>query len=58
MLGAWLALGGANTLHFLVRSRIVFWLGLIYLAFAAAMTLAGNLPELQGTISARAVRGL
>jgi hypothetical protein len=47
MLGAWLALGGANTLHFLVRSRIVFWVGLTYLAFAAAMTLAGHLPELQ-----------
>src|SRR4051812_20132833 len=30
MLGAWLALGGANTLHFLVRSRTVFWLGLLY----------------------------
>ena len=24
VLGAWLALGGANTLHFLVRSRTVF----------------------------------
>jgi hypothetical protein len=47
MLGAWLALGGANALHFLVRSRILFWLGLTYLAFAAAMTLAGHLPELQ-----------
>ncbi|QWG25457.1 OpgC domain-containing protein [Bradyrhizobium sediminis] len=48
VLGAWLALGGANTLHFLVRSRTVFWLGLIYLAFAAAMTLAALLPTLQG----------
>jgi hypothetical protein len=48
MLGAWLALGGANTLHFLVRSRTVFWLCLIYLAFAAAMTLAGHFPALQG----------
>jgi hypothetical protein len=47
ILGAWLALGGANTLHFLVRSRTVFLLGLIYLAFAAAMTLAAHLPELQ-----------
>ena len=48
MLGAWLALGGANTLHFLVRSRTRFLLGLIYLAFAAVMTLAGTFPELQG----------
>jgi hypothetical protein len=50
MLGAWLALGGANTLHFLVRSPIVFWLGLIYLAFAAAMTLAGHFPDLQAPL--------
>ncbi len=48
VLGAWLALGGANTLHFLIRSRTVFWLGLIYLAFAAVMTLAGHFPGLQG----------
>jgi hypothetical protein len=47
VLGAWLALGGANTLHFLVRSRTVFFLGLAYLAFAAVMTLAGHFPELQ-----------
>ena len=47
VLGAWLALGGANTLHFLVRSRAVFLLGLMYLAFAAAMTLAAHLPALQ-----------
>ncbi|MDO9062502.1 MAG: OpgC domain-containing protein [Bradyrhizobium sp.] len=47
VLGAWLALGGANTLHFLVRSRTVFVLGLAYLAFAAVMTLAGHFPELQ-----------
>ena len=48
MVGAWLALGGANTLHFLVRSRIVFWLGLIYLTFAAVLTLAGHFAALQG----------
>jgi hypothetical protein len=47
MLGAWLALGGADTLHFLVRSRLVFWFGVIYLVFAAVMTLSGQLPELQ-----------
>jgi hypothetical protein len=45
--GAWLALGGANTLHFLVRSRVVLVLGLAYLLFACVMTLAGLLPELQ-----------
>jgi len=46
VLGAWLALGGADTLHFLVRSRLVFFFGVIYLLFAAAMTLAALLPEL------------
>src|SRR5215203_5636936 len=46
-LGAWLALGGANTLHFLVRSRTVLVFGMAYLLFAAVMTLSGLLPELQ-----------
>jgi hypothetical protein len=47
VLGAWLALGGANTLHFLVRSRAVLVVGLAYLLFAAVMTLSGLIPELQ-----------
>lgn len=47
VLGAWLALGGANTLHFLVRSRIVLFFAVVYLLFAAAMTLAAHLPEPQ-----------
>lgn len=47
VLGAWLALGGANTLHFLVRSRVVLVLGLAYLLFAAVITLAAQMPELQ-----------
>ena len=47
MLGAWLALGGADTLHFLVRSRTVLVFGLAYLLFAAVMTLSGLIPELQ-----------
>ena len=47
VLGAWLALGGAKTVHFLVRSRTVLACGLAYLLFAAVMTLAGLLPELQ-----------
>ena len=45
VLGAWLALGGADTLHFLIRSRIVLFCAVIYLLFAAAMTLAAHLPE-------------
>ena len=58
VLGAWLALGGADTLHFLVRSRIVLVFGLAYLLFAAVMTLSGLLPELAEVVSARAVRSL
>jgi hypothetical protein len=47
VVGAWLALGGADTVHFLVRSRLVVFLGVIYLIFAAVMTLSAHLPELQ-----------
>jgi len=47
VLGAWLALGGANTLHFLVRSRAALVFGLAYLLFAAVMTLSGLIPQLQ-----------
>lgn len=47
VVGAWLALGGANKLHFLVRSRAVATAGWACLLFAAVMTLAGLLPELE-----------
>jgi len=47
VLGAWLALGGANTLHFLLRSKAVLVVGLAYLFFAAVMTLSAQIPELQ-----------
>ena len=47
VVGAWLALGGAKTLHFLVRSRLVVLFGAIYLVFALAMTLSAHLPELE-----------
>jgi hypothetical protein len=47
VMGAWLALGGAKTLHFLVRSRLVVPFGAIYLVFALAMTLSAHLPELE-----------
>ena len=47
VLGAWLALGGAKTVHSLVRSRTVLVFSLVYLLFAAVMTLAGLVPELQ-----------
>ena len=47
VLGAFLGLGGADTLHFLVRSKVVLVLGAAYLLFALVMTLAGEIPELQ-----------
>ncbi|MGY3617060.1 OpgC domain-containing protein [Bradyrhizobium sp. USDA 10063] len=47
VVGAWLALGGSETLHFLVRSRLVVLLGAIYLAFALVLTLSAHLPELE-----------
>jgi hypothetical protein len=47
VLGAWLALGGADTLHFLVRSKTVLVFGLAYLLFAAVMTLSGLVPALE-----------
>jgi hypothetical protein len=50
VLGAWLALGGARSLHLLVQSRLFLIMGVIYLLFALAMTLAGKLPELQDLI--------
>ncbi len=53
VLGAWLALGGGRTLHFLMRSRLILVLGLGYLLFALVMTLASRLPELQNLIPLR-----
>ncbi len=53
LLGAWLALGGGRTLRFLTQSRLVLVVGVIYLLFALAMTLAGRLPELQDFIPLR-----
>jgi hypothetical protein len=47
VVGAWLALGGADTLHFLVRSRLVALFGTIYLVFALVMTLSAHSPELE-----------
>jgi hypothetical protein len=53
VLGAWLALGGGRTLHFLMQSRLFLVVGVIYLLFALAMTLAGKLPELRDIIPLR-----
>ena len=53
VLGAWLALGGAQTLHFVVQSRLILILGVIYLVFAPAMTLSAQFPQLQGIFPRR-----
>lgn len=53
VLGAWLALGGGRTLHFLIQSRLILVLGLSYLLFALVVTLAGRLPELRNIIPLR-----
>ena len=58
VLGAWLALGGVDTLHFLVRSRTGGLVGAIYLLFAAVLTLAALVPELQAIFPRVAVRSL
>lgn len=47
VLGGWLVLGGAPALDFLIRSRLVLWLGIVFLLFALAMTLSARIPELQ-----------
>jgi hypothetical protein len=47
VLGAWLVLGGAATVRFLVESRFVLFICVMYLLFALVMTLAAHIPELQ-----------
>jgi hypothetical protein len=43
--GAWLALGGAQKCRALVRSPVLLCLGVAFLIFALAMTMAGRFPE-------------
>jgi hypothetical protein len=45
VLGAWLALGGAEKCRAIFRLPILFHLGIAYLMFALAMTMAGRFPE-------------
>ena len=45
-LGAWVALGGAQAVQSIVRTRTVFWLAVAYLAFALVVTMAINSPHL------------
>ena len=43
-LGAWIAVGGADAIRPIVRSRTVFWLAIAYLVFAVAVTMAIHSP--------------
>ena len=45
-LGAWFALGGAQALQPVLRTRTVFWLAVAYLLFAFVVTMAIRMPEL------------
>lgn len=47
VLGAWLVLGGASNLAFLIQSRLVLFLSVVYLLFALVMTLAAQITELR-----------
>jgi hypothetical protein len=46
VLGAWCALGGVSRVRARFRAPVWKYLGLVYLIFAFAMTLAGHLPVL------------
>src|SRR5258707_4447794 len=45
-LGAWIALGGAEAIQSVIRTRTMFWLAITYLAFACVVTMAINDPDL------------
>jgi hypothetical protein len=45
-LGAWIALGGAQAIQPIIRTRTVFWLAIAYLMFALVVTMAINAPDL------------
>jgi hypothetical protein len=47
VLGAWLALGRAAAFDFLIRSRFVFCLSIVFLLFALVMTLSAQVTALQ-----------
>jgi hypothetical protein len=45
-LGAWIAVGGAQPIQPIVRTRTVFWLAIGYLVFALVVTMAVHSPGL------------
>lgn len=46
VLGAWFAVGGAKRSRRLIRSRSLLYVGVVYLLFSFAMTMAGHIPNL------------
>jgi hypothetical protein len=46
VLGAWCAVAGGRALDWIIRSRIIFWLAVTYVAFGFAITLTWHLPTL------------
>ena len=47
VLGAWLVLGGATALDFLIKSRFVLCLSIVFLLFALVVTLSAQIAGLQ-----------
>jgi len=47
VVGGWLALGRATAIDFLMRSRVVLCLSVVFLLFALVMTLSTQIAELQ-----------
>jgi len=45
-LGAWIAVGGAQAIQWIIRTRTVFWLAIAYLVLAFVMTTASHAPDL------------
>jgi hypothetical protein len=45
-LGAWIALGGAQAIQSIIRTRTVFWLAIAFLIFAFVVTMAPHAPDL------------
>jgi hypothetical protein len=44
-LGAWIALGGAEAIQSIIRTRTAFWLAVAYLVFACGVTMAIHTPD-------------
>jgi hypothetical protein len=52
VLGSWLALGGLEKCRAVLKRPLLLYLGMVYLAFAFVMTMAGRFPEFGGMLPA------